>query len=39
MTKSAPDVAEMDAEIMPSRIGPARWSRPAQEETLPPKVS
>ena len=37
--KSVPDVVEMDAEITPSRIGPARWSRPTQEETPPPKVS
>ena len=37
--KSVPDGVEMDAEFTPSRIGPARWSRPAQEETPPPKVS
>lgn len=37
--KSVPDVVEMDGEITPSRIGPARWSRPAQEEIPPPKVS
>jgi hypothetical protein len=37
--KSVPDVGELDAEITPSQIGPARWSRPAQEETPPPKVS
>jgi hypothetical protein len=37
--KSVPDVVEMDAEITPTRIGPARWSRPTQEETPPPKVS
>ena len=37
--KGATDVAGTDAEITPSRIALARWSRPAQEETPPPKVS
>ena len=36
---SVPEVVGTDAEITPSRTGPARWSQPAQEEIPPPKVS
>ena len=37
--KSAAEVVETDPEIMPSDVGRARWTQPAQEEVPPPKVS
>jgi hypothetical protein len=37
--KSASEVVETDAEITPGDVGRARWTRPAQEEVPPPKVS
>ena len=37
--KSAAEVVETDAEIMPGDVGRARWTQPAQEEVPPPKVS
>ncbi len=37
--KSAAEVVETDAEIMPGDVGRARWTQPAQEEVPAPKVS